>query len=171
MPQKDPIKARDYQRKWYLAHCEEVKARTARRRANNREACLAQSAEWARRNPEKVKAIQARFYLSHNHTGLVREWRRSNPDKAKALNLVTKMTRRARECGAVGFFSYDAWIQKVTYHGWRCIYCNEELNIRTLTIDHRKPLAKGGSNWLSNLVPACKPCNCKKGTKLLLPNP
>ena len=34
------------------------------------------------------------------------------------------------------------------------------------TLDHVKPLAKGGPRWAeSNLVVACQPCNQKKGDK------
>lgn len=60
---------------------------------------------------------------------------------------------------------FDGWMAKVEYHGWRCFYCRIELNRSTLTIDHRKALVNGGSNWLANLVPACSPCNKSKGCR------
>jgi 5-methylcytosine-specific restriction endonuclease McrA len=34
-----------------------------------------------------------------------------------------------------------------------------------LSIEHRIPLSRGGSNWPANLAPACKTCNSSKGTK------
>ena len=43
-----------------------------------------------------------------------------------------------------------------------CIYC---LSIQNLTIDHKIPLSKNGSNELDNLVLACFSCNVRKGTK------
>lgn len=38
---------------------------------------------------------------------------------------------------------------------------------RNRTVDHIKPLARGGKHEIENLAPACLPCNCSKGTKLL----
>jgi 5-methylcytosine-specific restriction endonuclease McrA len=34
-------------------------------------------------------------------------------------------------------------------------------------IDHVVPLSKGGTNDTSNLVPCCRPCNSRKGNRLL----
>jgi 5-methylcytosine-specific restriction endonuclease McrA len=35
-----------------------------------------------------------------------------------------------------------------------------------MTVDHKKPKSKGGTNDLENLVPMCSPCNQKKADKL-----
>ncbi|MBW4582068.1 MAG: HNH endonuclease [Tildeniella nuda ZEHNDER 1965/U140] len=43
----------------------------------------------------------------------------------------------------------------------KCTYCNIE-NI-PLQVEHIHPRSKGGSNRISNLCLACKPCNLKKG--------
>ena len=44
----------------------------------------------------------------------------------------------------------------------RCAYCKSE-NV-PLQIEHIVPRSRGGSNRVSNLTLACKPCNLKKGT-------
>jgi hypothetical protein len=36
-----------------------------------------------------------------------------------------------------------------------------------MTIDHVLPKSKGGTNELSNLVPCCDRCNCRKGSKIV----
>ncbi len=58
----------------------------------------------------------------------------------------------------------------ISKHGGRCFYCKkgkaEEVSIE-LTIDHVEPQAVGGNTELTNLVVACKPCNAKKGHKLI----
>lgn len=46
-----------------------------------------------------------------------------------------------------------------------CIYC--DIQGVPLQIEHLHPRAKGGSNRISNLGLACKPCNQKKGAKPL----
>lgn len=43
-----------------------------------------------------------------------------------------------------------------------CYYCGEKAE----NVDHFVPRAKGGSNELSNKVPACSPCNSMKGNML-----
>jgi hypothetical protein len=50
-----------------------------------------------------------------------------------------------------------------------CHYCPEKLNFETITIDHRIPLSRGGSNYFDNLVGACKKCNTEKGSNLEIP--
>jgi hypothetical protein len=45
-----------------------------------------------------------------------------------------------------------------------CAYCGSE---EDLHVDHRIPLARGGSNSFDNLVTACGPCNLSKGPKPL----
>lgn len=45
-----------------------------------------------------------------------------------------------------------------------CQYCGCD---KRLHVDHKVPLAKGGSNAFDNLVTCCGPCNQSKGAKLL----
>lgn len=47
-----------------------------------------------------------------------------------------------------------------------CHYCGTRLTPMTATVDHVTPLAKGGTNRLSNLVLACRRCNYAKGAML-----
>lgn len=46
-------------------------------------------------------------------------------------------------------------------YGRKCVYCDK--TDVPLQMDHRDPKSKGGSNHHSNLVPACEPCNQRKG--------
>lgn len=45
--------------------------------------------------------------------------------------------------------------------GYACQYCGAADD---LTIDHVRPLSRGGSNEMSNLLTACRSCNCSKGS-------
>lgn len=75
------------------------------------------------------------------------------------------LERRRRIVNAKGDFSLEGWAQKLAYYGSRCFYCKNFLQNCEITKDHRIPLSRGGTNWLSNLVPACLACNDSKGTK------
>ncbi len=48
--------------------------------------------------------------------------------------------------------------------GHTCQYCGCKEN---LTLDHIIPSSRGGDNSWENLTTSCKPCNLKKGSKLL----
>ena len=51
--------------------------------------------------------------------------------------------------------------------GGRCSYCGNKIGIETFHIDHLVPKWRGGSNCISNLLPACADCNTSKGHKPL----
>lgn len=42
---------------------------------------------------------------------------------------------------------------------YKCVYCQKDINMETVTIDHIIPLSRGGSNDLTNLACSCKICN------------
>lgn len=46
--------------------------------------------------------------------------------------------------------------------GHACVYCTTH---ERLTLDHVKPVSKGGTNEHTNLVTACLPCNAARGNK------
>ena len=87
-----------------------------------------------------------------------RDWVRRNPDRRRAK----AHRRRSREANAEGFWTADEWAALVEVHWNACAYCGR---FRPLTVDHRIPLARGGSNWIWNLLPACSSCNRKKGAR------
>lgn len=47
----------------------------------------------------------------------------------------------------------------------KCFYCLCELKKDTFYLDHIFPQSKGGENYKSNLITACKSCNSKKSDK------
>lgn len=48
---------------------------------------------------------------------------------------------------------------------YECHYCGIELSYESMTIDHKTPLSKSGSNHKSNLVSCCSKCNGLKGNR------
>ncbi|MGA2477054.1 MAG: HNH endonuclease, partial [Terriglobia bacterium] len=73
--------------------------------------------------------------------------------------------RRARVAGAPGATSPAEWQAILARFGRCCAYCGSDEP--RLHRDHVVALAAGGSNWPANLVPACRSCNSRKGTKPL----
>lgn len=52
---------------------------------------------------------------------------------------------------------YLAW-----KHKGKCVYCG---STDTIQIDHVRPVSRGGSDDITNLVPACQSCNKAKGAQ------
>ncbi|PYY10601.1 MAG: hypothetical protein DMG69_06200 [Acidobacteria bacterium] len=73
--------------------------------------------------------------------------------------------RRHRLLSVGGEHTIEQWLSRVAYYGWRCAYCHCELTPKTLTKDHVIALSKGGTDWASNLVPACESCNKRKSAR------
>jgi 5-methylcytosine-specific restriction endonuclease McrA len=46
-----------------------------------------------------------------------------------------------------------------------CGYCGDEFHSHQLTIDHVLPKSRGGKNFWTNCVSACKNCNHRKGAR------
>lgn len=44
-------------------------------------------------------------------------------------------------------------------YGGRCAICGDPVSKKKMTISHKVPLSKGGTNGISNLMLACWDCN------------
>lgn len=53
---------------------------------------------------------------------------------------------------------YRTLSDSLRFGGTLCTYCGA----RACVVDHMHPYSRGGSNELSNLTPACAPCNSEK---------
>lgn len=163
---------------WYAANKTEILERDRQQYARDREKERVRQKVKRQRFKERERARQKRWYEENKERVLQRnrkryfikreeirtkgkEYYRQNPDLYHAYS----RNRRARDVGAPGVCTLDQWIAKCGYHGWRCLYCGEALTLETATVEHRKPLSRGGSNWPSNLGPACDFCNRSKHKK------
>ena len=71
----------------------------------------------------------------------------------------------------VGSHTEREWMDLVIAYRWRCFYCarpvakNSLDPERELTKDHLSPIARGGVDFIWNIVVACFACNRLKGNK------
>ena len=133
-------------RKWREANRERAKEYNRKWRESNQEWHKKNSRKWREKNPERAKEY-------------VRKWRKENPEKVVAKG----QKRRALKANADGTATAEQIKARFQYHENSCYYCGD--NESGLHVEHRIPLSRGGSNWPSNLVPACPTCNLSKGTK------
>lgn len=126
-----------------------------------------------KRNADKARAAMRRWRERHpdDHRAENRAYYARDPQRRqrqidaspnrKAVRIA--MEHRRRERGAVGgaHFTYKEWLALVAAYRGRCAYCGQA---GQLQVDHRTPLARGGTNALRNILPACGPCNQRKHT-------
>lgn len=152
---------REYCRRWHAENREHANARRRQYYLDNFDREREARKEWSEANPDKRRIAMRKQYLKNRERILERNkaWKDANPDKRHAHNL----TRRARMGGAEGFFTAEEFADVRKKYDNSCAYCG--CPDTALTADHDVPLFRGGSNWISNILPACKTCNSRKGTK------
>ncbi len=109
---------------------------------------LAQSSAWRQNNRDRQNASCRKYYLNHKteHTVLVQQY-------------------RSRLNQAEGTFTVEEWNQIVQGQNGLCASCREP---KKLTVDHIIPLSKGGRHEAGNIQGLCKPCNSKKGNRIVV---
>ena len=60
-------------------------------------------------------------------------------------------------------FTPQDWEAILLRYAYKCAYCR--LEKIPLTQDHVIPLSKGGYHHRSNIIPACRSCNSRKGNR------
>lgn len=118
----------------------------------------AQRDAWIARNPELNRQVK-------------REWSRANPEKIREKhrrrdfekNKAYTRNYRAKKRGNGGTHTPADLSRLLVDQAGRCVYCAEPL--RDYEVDHRTPVARGGSNGPENLQLLCVWCNRSKGAK------
>jgi 5-methylcytosine-specific restriction endonuclease McrA len=82
----------------------------------------------------------------------------ASPNRAAVRKAVSHRRRTRVVLGGPSFTAAE-WITLVAAYGGRCAYCGDD---GPLQADHRVSLARGGTNSIENILPACASCNAKK---------
>ena len=118
--------------------------------------------ERGRRKRERVRLNPARLAKRREH---LHRYRASS--KGQATHARRNLRRYQAALATDHPLLSAEWGQILREHRYQCFYCKKGLKAG-LTMDHVIPLAKGGRHVKENIVPACRSCNSKKGSKLIL---
>lgn len=105
------------------------------------------------KNPEEIKKRVAAY-------------QKANPEQTRMHHRVKANRRRARlaEAGGVPYTKQDVE-ELMVLQKCKCASCGGSIKDR-FHIDHRQPVAKGGTNERSNIELLCPTCNMHKADKL-----
>jgi 5-methylcytosine-specific restriction endonuclease McrA len=145
-------------------------------RARNPERARARDKKYRERYREKRQAQYRAWYERNKQSVMLRieAARRANPELARAKRREQyavdptaaknqQNRRRALLLGSEASLTKQEWHTILARFSYRCAYCGSS---DQLTQDHVRPLSRGGAHSKENVVPACKPCNCKKQARL-----
>lgn len=164
-----------------LRHRENINARSARYRETHREEMKAYLKKYYKKNRAEAARQSRERYLANREAKrqydieykqrpeVIERYRAKlqTPEFKRRQSIQNKL-RHALRRSIVGTFTKEQWLARVEAHGWRCFYCYKDLQYGGLTMDHAIPVSRGGTNWASNLLPACKSCNSKKKDRTVL---
>jgi 5-methylcytosine-specific restriction endonuclease McrA len=144
----NPERHTEVKQQYYLQHKEDT---------------IERNRQWRAENPERRAENRRQEYERNRERAIeeTRQWCQEHTEQAKA----NKRRHRARKRDAAG--QHTAADIQVIYASQRglCWWCSCELK-DNYHVDHRVPLARGGSDAPENLVLTCPHCNISKGSKL-----
>ena len=156
MSHRNKDKYNEYQRKWRLANRAKLNEYNERWRKEHIEQSRKIRKKTYEKNKEKIKAY--RNSRKEEHRKYCRWWNTTAKGKSCAARF--HHTRRALKLNQLGP-NPPTTEQIKEMMAKPCRYCGNPSE----HIDHFYPLSKGGLHDISNLVPACAPCNLSKGNK------
>jgi 5-methylcytosine-specific restriction endonuclease McrA len=128
-----------------------------------------QKARNYRRELGDVVVQRTRDWRAKNHEWLLarrREQHAADPlPQRERARLCAAKRRAAKRRAPITIVTRADWELCKEVFGHRCAYC---FAAAPLTLDHVEPLSRGGAHAMSNIVPACKPCNTRKNARTLL---
>lgn len=159
---------KDCTRKWSKAHRAKPETKEQKRRY---------AKKWYKKNPN----YNRRYYEENREhiNGLNRQWKIANPDympeylarylpeytQRPEVREANRMKALNRYRSLVGQLPQNCMAILVARYGEQCMNpeCDREDSI--LTIDHVKPVSKGGTNTMDNVQILCYTCNRQKGNR------
>ena len=163
----------------YRRNREKVLAAQRAAYAKDRTKYRASGAAYRERNRERLRLKQAAYNAAHRdevnrknreharklyatspeRRAYLRQWQAEHPE---LISLYRKSSWHKRRGAPGNGFTTAEWLALRAEYGERCAYCAETGELHA---DHRTPIARGGSNEISNILPACGRCNRRKHTK------
>jgi len=150
LTEEQKIVKRQKSREYYYAHREQKIEYQRKQYWKDPTKAIAAAVQHGKDHPEMKKARQHRYAITHR-AKLNADWHK----------------RRSRIKFNGGYHTSAEWQEVLDKYNNTCIYCGTRIK---MTKDHRIPINRGGTNDISNIVPACLSCNSTKRDNIWEPN-
>ena len=119
--------------------------------------------EYSRKKIRQWNKEHPRIYTPESHARLLESKRKYKKTPKGRLSDITAMAkRRSSKSNNGGNFTKEEWVSLCNKYGNKCLACGA---YGKMTIDHVKPLSRGGTNSIDNIQPLCLTCNSSKHDK------
>lgn len=144
-----------------IKHC----IRNRKRAKDNPERGRNQLRNWRKNNPDKARQMEKSY--RENNLEAYRQRKRNYARLHPEIFRSASRKRRVIKLKAEGDHTFGDWELLKKQYGYVCPSCHKSEPEIKLTEDHIVPLTKGGSDFIENIQPLCKPCNSIKHTKIM----
>ena len=168
----DPARSAAHHRKYRLTHRESLAAYVVENRERSNELQnqryqqdpekkKAHIKVYRRNHPEKAAETARLSHQAHKEARYrtMGRWHKAHPEYQQQLS----QRRRALKRQVLVDLTAAQWDAIKKKYDYKCAYWH--LPFEALTMDHVVPLSKLGNHTAENIVPACKPCNSRKGNR------
>ena len=121
-----------------------------------------------KRKANKYKQGMKEYYKKNTekHKARNKQWAKNNPEKVRKSHAKADHNRRAAKLNNGGI-DRDIEIDIIyTYYKGKCGICSKFVEQKDKSIDHIRPLSKGGTHTWDNVQLAHLKCNIKKGNRV-----
>lgn len=170
MPYKDPLKEKEYHKKYQETHRKEFSAYN--KKYFSKPDVKAHRRAYLKKHPWKMKdtyRVARRLWNERNKIRRAAEYKiycKNNPMIIRAK----EHRRLARLRQAKGILTVEL-LQRIyednikLYGTLTCYLCLTKIAFGKDHLEHKTPLSRGGSNYYSNLSVSCQRCNLSKKNK------
>ena len=170
----------EYSKQHYEDNRDKISERHKQYREKNKDKIAEQRKQHYENNKDKIAEQQKKHYEDNRDKRLeqCKQYRENNKDKiaeqrkqyystpqGQVVAFNINCRRRTREENQGSGITKEQWLEMMQYFDWKCAYSGEKLKKGTRTIDHIKPLSKGGEHEIWNVVPMYRPYNISKHDK------
>jgi len=157
------LEEREYSRRYYADHIEAARAYGRQYAASHRDERRIYRQQYYAVNAHKWLGYSRKYFLDKPEElrARARAFRASNPEKMREY----RNRRRSQKANNGGTHTAADIRLLLRSQKHKCWWCDHPIG-NDYHVDHRIPLARGGSNAPENLCISCPSCNMSKGAKL-----
>lgn len=158
---KNLEKVKEYKKQYKEAKQESILEYNKKYHAEHKEVNKIKCKDYNQANKDYIASQRKEHYKTHKEeiNARSRAWSRNNIDRVIERN----QKRRAMEANLEHTYTKAQWAECKKLFNHCCAYCGKPS--KKLQQDHFIALTKGGGYVKSNILPACKSCNCSKSNK------